>query len=196
MLEWVPSKSKLSTFSTEQVCQALPKQTVKSNEALQRAFSLFSFYGSGKKLTLDDLKNAIRSITDNKSKETEAGALMDSYGVLKDQQKVLSYGDFKKILESGILHEQEFGRYFVCLSLAEAETIRRIIHVKDALGEELVENADMEVALRFNPANDYTKSNSPLCGDGGLIIDASKNWQTKTGVNTGASLFQKSLSQN
>ena len=54
----------------------------------------------------------------------------------------------------------------------------------------------MEVALRFNPANDYTKSNSPLCGDGGLIIDASKNWRTKTGVNTEASLFQKSLSQN
>ena len=54
----------------------------------------------------------------------------------------------------------------------------------------------MEIALRFNPTNGNTTSNSPLCGDGGLILDASKNWRSENDINTGASLFQRALSQN
>ena len=99
------------------------------------------------------------------------------------------------MLSSGILHEQ-IRRYFVCLSLAEAETIRRIIHINDSSHEALIQDGDMEIALRFNPTNGNTTSNSPLCGDGGLILDASKNWRSENDINTGASLFQRALSQN
>ena len=62
--EWAPSISKLKKYSIE-VDKCLPKETQKPT-ALKRAFSLFAFEGKGK--AHNNLKSAIRSITDNQSK--------------------------------------------------------------------------------------------------------------------------------
>ena len=50
------------------------------------------------------------------------------------------------------MREEESGRYFVLLSLAEAETIRCILHMRQ--GQPLIAGADAAVALRCIPAHD------------------------------------------
>ena len=50
------------------------------------------------------------------------------------------------------MREEESGRHFVLLSLAEAETIRCILHMRQ--GQPLIAGADAAVALRCIPAHD------------------------------------------
>ena len=50
------------------------------------------------------------------------------------------------------MRREEGGRYFVLLSLAEAETIRCILHMRQ--GKSLIEGSDAAVALRCIPAHD------------------------------------------
>ena len=64
----------------------------------------------------------------------------------------LSYDKLSEVLTSGRMRREEGGRYFVLLSLAEAETIRCILHMRQ--GKSLIEGSDAAVALRCIPAHD------------------------------------------
>ena len=56
------------------------------------------------------------------------------------------------MLTSGRYRRAEDGRYFVLLSLAEAETIRMVMHMRR--GKPLVEGKAVALALRCLPAHD------------------------------------------
>ncbi len=60
------------------------------------------------------------------------------------------------------------GRYWVALSLAEAETVRRILHIRKKKNPlSLINNATTEVPLRY----------SIMSAPGGIVFDASWRWQ-------------------
>ena len=58
----------------------------------------------------------------------------------------------REVLTSGKFRRTDEGRYFVLLSLAEAETIRCILHMRR--GRPLVQGGDVSLALRCVPADD------------------------------------------
>ena len=57
-----------------------------------------------------------------------------------------------QVLTSGAYRLEDGGRYFVLLSLAEAETVRCILHMRQ--GKPLIPGADVAIALRCIPAHD------------------------------------------
>jgi len=63
----------------------------------------------------------------------------------------------------------------VALSLAEAETIRRIIHVRKNSAV-LVDNNSTEVALRYSLVSGHEGSSTAL---GGIVFDASLTWRSR-----------------
>ena len=62
----------------------------------------------------------------------------------------------------------------MALSLAEAETVRRILHMrKKHHSQELIPNCRTEVALRYSP---MCGPEAAAAGDGGVVFDASWGW--------------------
>ena len=57
-----------------------------------------------------------------------------------------------EILCGNQLREEEDGRFTVALSLAEAETIRRVIHLRNVKGQNMFDDASTSVALRLIPS--------------------------------------------
>lgn len=66
----------------------------------------------------------------------------------------LSAEQLLQILDSNLLREEESGRYTVAITLAEAETVRRIIHVRKILNEQAFwPGTTTAVRLNIVPAN-------------------------------------------
>ena len=66
------------------------------------------------------------------------------------------------------------GRYWVAVSLAEAETLRRALHVKaDAPLLARAKGKPPKIALRYAP---LAAPGAPAAGDGGVLLDASRGW--------------------
>ena len=80
----------------------------------------------------------------------------------------------RSIITSGVHRQEQSGRYFVLLSLAEAETIRCILHMRQ--GKPLVPGTDVALALRCIPAQDE-------------LFDASDN-------HPASPAYQRSVSHN
>ena len=75
---------------------------------------------------------------------------------------MITYNEFKKLLLSGLLQPTHKGRYWVGISLSEAETIRRIIHIRNNYNssnsryyKNIIPNFNTEICLRYNPITDH-----------------------------------------
>ena len=90
---------------------------------------------------------------------------------------MLSLNDFRSLLTSGELFPVHAGRHYVALSLAEAETVRKILHVRR--GKKVLDNCSTELALRYSP---IASPGVPTAGDGGIIFDTSAGWKQGTGA--------------
>jgi len=157
--------------------EAKPVLTSEQEKLLEKAHALFGFHGSVEGspglLSRQDLVNAIVSATDI----SPSGALIDLvFSQYSTDGKYLSLNDFKSMVTSGLLFPESVGRYWVAISLAEAETIRRILHVRSSKGlTDLISGSNTEMALRYSPLSSLS---SHQAGDGGLVFDASKLWHT------------------
>ena len=101
-----------------------------------------------------ELREALRSAEDLHLTDAELDDLFDDLGV-KDSgglHAVLSYEVLHDVLTSGRYRKTDDGRYFVLLSLAEAETIRMVMHLRQ--GSQVVEGKEVALALRCLPAHD------------------------------------------
>ena len=108
-------------------------------------------------------------MTDTKPDDATIDSLLKRFSALKT---MMSLEEVALLLRKGELHPEHEGRYFVAVSLCEAETIRRILHIRKKKNpERLFPSASTEVALRFSP---MTAPNAPLAGDDGVIFDASR----------------------
>lgn len=84
---------------------------------------------------------------------------------LLGSKAALSYDEVRKVLTSGMLRRGDVGRHFVVLSLAEAETIRCVLHMRQ--GQPLIPRSNVALALRCTAAHD-------------AVIDATLNFPTAT----------------
>eukprot|EP01036_Dinobryon_divergens_P039743 gene39743-52448_t len=155
--------------------------------ALSKAHSQLGFHANQSNmpqhLSRKDVSNAIQAITD----EHPTAELLDFiFEKFSKDKMYLTLAQFRSLVTCGLLQPRSGGRYWVGLSLAEAETIRRILHVRKN-SHELIPGATTAVALRYSL---FSGNNSPLAGDGGVVLDVSKNWMDRnssTRTNTSSS---------
>lgn len=164
--------------------------------ALSKAHTLLGFdalaAGKPHHLTRKDLFNAVYAVTDTAPSEDLVNTLMDRFS--SDKQHI-TLDEFRSLVTCGTLQPEHTGRHWVAVSLAEAETIRRIIHIRQKANkagqpQPLINNASTEIALHYSLMNG---PGAPLAGDGGVILDASRGW-LKNG--NGATLYEAAKAHN
>jgi Ca2+-binding EF-hand superfamily protein len=82
----------------------------------------------------------------------------------------LDFTAFRSFVDRGELTQEQTGRYYVALSLAEAESVRRVMHVR--LGSSIIEGTDASIALRCSQS-DF------------IVFDESAKMETASNYNTG-----------
>jgi hypothetical protein len=178
VLEYAPStvasELRLRTLEEARVTLTQDQET-----ALRKAHSLLGFHansvGRTGSLSRLDLKNAVSAVLDTKDlPNTVIDDIIDKFS--KDKQ-FLTLDEFRELLSSGHLYSKHRGRHWVAVSLAEAETIRRILHLRKRCdSEHVIPHATTELALRYSP---ISAPNASPAGDGGVIFDASWGWQRR-----------------
>lgn len=189
-------RSALDTFADSVLDEA------KSLESFEKAFTLLA---SNRALTPVELKSAIRAATDVVLTDAEIASLVREFG---NPAGEVDREGLKAILTSGkLVHEVEDTRYFVALSLAEAETMRRIIHMQRE-GESLLGASsgsgkaqlhNVQVALRYIPMQTLSSGHEKATNgeegskpkdQTGLVFDVSRGWRRGTDPQTGVSPYQ------
>lgn len=182
VLDWIPELSELipSFRSIEPLTEA-------QSEALDVALDLFDIDGQGA-LTQQQLQQVLRSALHLNLNDEEGLALLTSCiawdsehpsldssasssstaQLVKSSSPRASLGAVRHILLTGKYSTVQAGRKFVAISLAEAETIRCIMHRR--IGSSLIPDANTGIALRCVPT-------------GFSIVDAS-NLYVEAGAST------------
>jgi hypothetical protein len=204
VMEYVPSTSpsRLKLLTVEEHKQRHDLQEAELSErqrenrrtAFEKAHTLLGFHahkydGDGKSgsrfINREDMRNAIQAVTDAEVEDDVLTKIVNEYG---DGASGVNLCRFRDLLISGRLQPEEQGRYWVAVSLAEAETLRRILHVKggnvnrnmNSVKGCAVASSDgmdeMEFALRYSP---MSTPKAPVAGDAGWVLDASQGWQRK-----------------
>ena len=133
-------------------------------------------------LSRDDLRNAINAVLESQVNDSFLQNIIDKFSQSKPNHMTLD--EFRSLLTCGLLFPESVGRYWVALSLAEAETIRRILHIrtrKTLFKNQIIANRDTELALRYSL---IASPGAPLAGDGGLIFDVTPGWKQSTKSST------------
>lgn len=179
-MEYTPSNNDLR-LKTDSECAL--ELTSQQEAVLKKAHSFLGFHAlsQGREgcVSREDLAHVVQAATDLKMSETQLDMLMSKW--CKDKSH-MGFEEFKKLMESSELRPESKGRYWVALSLAEAETIRRILHVRQGAARDvstvkpLIDNCSTEVALRLSSV---MGPNSLPAGDGGVVLDASNVWRTR-----------------
>ena len=142
VLEWVPSVGSLARVPPR-VAPLTPEQGAR----LQAALELLDLHGDG----MYD-RVALARVLQAAEHTQPDDATLDELLAAKGNDGRLSRDAVRELLVSGALREGDLGRHFVLLSLAEAETIRCILHQRQ--GKALIPNTDVALALRCIPAHD------------------------------------------
>ena len=148
VLEWVPDVTALAPSTCHAAAGTLSDA---QDERLRSALELLDTRATR---TFD--RRALRQVivaAEHTSLEDEA---LDA---LMGDNETLAFEDVVSLLTCGTLRPAESGRYFVLLSLAEAETIRCILHMRQ--GQPVVAGANVGLALRCIPAHDTIFDTSP-----------------------------------
>jgi hypothetical protein len=133
-----------------------------------------------------DLRSAIHAIMALEPADSFIDAIMKQFAT----DNHVPYVEFRKLVTGGMLYPEHVGRHYVVLSLAEAETIRRILHVRKEKYPTVIPGANTEVALRYSPK---ATIGAPPAGDGGFILDASPQWMSK---GTGATAYEAAVAHS
>jgi hypothetical protein len=109
----------------------------------------------------------------------------DPSGAAAPRADALTFHQLRDVLTSGRFRKVEEGRYFILLSLAEAETLRCILHLRQ--GGPLVPDSSLAYALRCIPAGDAIFDASELyTPPQPYHASVSQNWFASDGSNEGA----------
>lgn len=92
-------------------------------------------------LNAAEIRQLVRAAIDVLPTAQQVDDILAEFGSPAKNKTAVDYDGVKKLLQSGKFREEQEGRFFVVLSLAEAETIRRIMHIRlerDIIGKPLV----------------------------------------------------------
>jgi hypothetical protein len=180
VLEYAPSTatSELRLRTSDEARVLLSRD---QEVALAKAHSLLGFHanaaGVSGMLNRMDLRNAVCAVLDVKDISDDViDGILEKFSETKE---FVTLDEFRELLSSGYLYPKHVGRHWVAVSLAEAETIRRILHLRKRGNdrESVIANSSTQLALRYSPISG--PHNVCAAGDGGMIFDASWGWQTR-----------------
>jgi Ca2+-binding EF-hand superfamily protein len=161
VLDWMPQRPPLkrtaSAISASQLSEA-------QELALQQAYKMFDFDGTGA-VSTHQLRSIMRSVGENPQDE-ELEELRVS--VDKDNTGKIEYGAFRELILSHTDEGRSRERYFVCISLAEAQTLRRLIHRGNALINTAQQPASFGLRLLNGSLLDASKHYTPPRNDAEL----------------------------
>lgn len=179
-LDWVPSIDALLPRE-----QSLEPLTESQEETLLTALSLYDSSNQGV-LTIRDFEQVLRAAghhSDISGSHLEALARQCTGGVYSSDNDTafIPIAALRDILVKGRLSRVQGGRRVVAVSLAEAETIRRIIHLKNGTegggkGNWLINGSNVAVGLRCISA-------------GNIFTDTSRNFVGAEDVDANGSHF-------
>ena len=202
LLEWVPSvanvRQKLLNPTEIEALRKVVNVSEEEVEVLRKAFTLLSFEGRVH-LTAADLRNAIEMASFSSVSNTQLDEILKTFGSRTGGSACVEFDAFQSLLQSGRVFEQQEGRFWVAVNLAEAETLRRLIHVKQSSKKPLVEGSDSAIALRYSPAAPIVDTSNPskkqqtqaihnkrLDSFCGIVFDSSDRWKDLFGQEVGA----------
>eukprot|EP00744_Colponema_vietnamica_P003943 GILI01005967.1.p1 GENE.GILI01005967.1~~GILI01005967.1.p1 ORF type:complete len:834 (-),score=335.55 GILI01005967.1:93-2594(-) len=179
VLEYVPAQENLSVLSHEASISGIRSEefnrevgaetsglrqptlartlSVTTQTTLQKAFKLLDLFNE------DEIRKALMKHVINAAMDfLPSDAVRDEvYDKFKENGR-FTINSLRRLLLSDTLRKEENGRYYVALSLAEAESLRRIMHLR---GREIREQAGIELKLRILPldfaAIDVVVPNAP-----------------------------------
>jgi len=140
-MEWTPDRDKVSLRAEPHAAPPLSRDLPRTLKLL--AHTAESGTGNDARVTPKSLQQLI----DVAFELSRTGRECDE--ITADG---VSYRAADKLLSGPSIRSEREGLHSVCLSLVEAETIRRIMHVAD--GQEVVDSARVDLALRIVPAED------------------------------------------
>ena len=165
--------------------------TARQATAVAKAHALFR--GGDAAMSRDALRDAVETVedVDEPCGEAKLDGVLAEFGT---PGGLLDEAGFARLLASGGLHPRTDGRYYVLLSLSEAETLRRALHARgDAPLATRADGATPDVALRYSPlaGGDAPRVDGSAPerpggpGDGGVLLDASPAWWARASAVEG-----------
>lgn len=175
-MDFVPSKS-----AVREVAAVGKPFTVQQEESLKRAF-LGANNDSGGHISVTELKEVLRAVdvdVDGEDGDKFFAGLPDL------QSGVITFDELKHYLTQRMFYRVQSGRYYVALSLFEAECMRAALHQQSALP--LVPGKDTVAALRtektlldsthgYEKAQSFQHSTANACF---RFIDSQVNYQPR-----------------
>ena len=152
-----------------------------STNAIEKAYALLAASDSSRQLQHDGVSDAVHAATEEAPPQDIVQQVIDAFG----SDSAVSLAALRRLLLSGWLHRKHKGRYWVAVSLAEAETLRRIMHIRSNCA--LVAEQNVQCALRYSPGAVMVKGRDV----GGRIIDASQGWRQAGVADTEATAYEE-----
>jgi hypothetical protein len=192
-MEYCPNTSSEFLF-LKNGTSALPlvQLNQEQEECLKKAHTFLGYHalkaGKPGMISTADMMQAMYAATDRVLSPSECSKLMELFS---SDPNYMSYNDLKRLLCSGYLYPESNGRNWVALSLAEAETLRRVLHLRQ-MGPKRPDDPTnrTEIALRYSLLNGTPSAQS---GDGGVIIDATALWARN---GTAATAYEGAVAYN
>jgi len=148
VLEWVPSVGAL-----QRTPPTKPELSMDQLARVNDALALLNLRGDWR-YGRHEIAQVMRTVEHEEVDEATISSLLGGHS-----DDTLSFEEMRHVLVSGELRRGDCGRHFVLLSLAEAETIRCILHMRQ--GQQLLPGSDTAVALRCITANDAVFDATP-----------------------------------
>ena len=154
VLDWVPDSSALAIDTNASAGNTF---TVAQESALRTAFEMFDTSGNGR-LQESDLKEVLREI--DACVEDDELKLQQMAREVAEESRTFqtgmsstgtSFEELKRVLRSKNIYSLQRGRHYVALSLAEAESLRVVMHLtkKNSHDGRLVPSKLAETGLRI-----------------------------------------------
>ena len=185
VVEYTPGHTSVRSPSSTRALSTIEQEA--SKKALESAFTLLSSVKEedveatpDNVLSMNQLRSAIRVATDTEVHEDTLKDVVARYGT----NGYVDVVGLRDLLTSGELRVVEEGRHFVAVSLAEAETLRSILHMQDNKPLQ----GGVGLALRYTPmqtlGSSHHKKTPTGPGATGVVFDASVNWRMGTEAAT------------
>jgi Ca2+-binding EF-hand superfamily protein len=137
VMEWIPDPAKVRPKLGLASARLSPEQEAR----LKRSFEYFDVERKGS-LALPEIKDLLRSL-DVPDAQLDMEAWMQFIDTNQDGR--LDFQELRRMMVSGSFTKSEYGRCFVALSLAEAESLRGVVH--QTRGRRVVPNSNAEFGL-------------------------------------------------
>ena len=129
-MEWVPRADALALRKASVIDSGA--LTEGQEAALRQAFKLLDIDDSGR-LDANEVRELLAAVHSDVDVEDLLAARLDDGLLDADGSGDFDFEEVARALRSQALHQVQAGRYFVALSLREAETLRALIHASEVI---------------------------------------------------------------